>query len=245
MDVMKIIEKCRKYLLLFFFFFLVNGCDSEQTNSTMFDADVTRVVDGDTLHVLIDGKKETIRLLLVDTPETVHPSNAVQPFGAEASNFMKKQLFGEKIQVELGIGERDKYGRLLAYVYHNGQMVNKMLLEKGLARVAYVFEPNTKYVDEFYHIQKQAQREEIGIWSIENYATDKGFQGEELDNQEQGNNNDSLSSDTDCTIKGNINSKGEKIYHTEQSPSYEVTKPEEIFCTEKEAVEAGYRAIKR
>ncbi|MDQ0226889.1 thermonuclease family protein [Metabacillus niabensis] len=64
---------------------------------------------------------------------------------------------------------------MLAYVYIDNTMVNEQLLEKGLARVAYVYEPNTKYVDEFYEIQKNAMEQEIGIWSIENYATEDGF----------------------------------------------------------------------
>ncbi|WP_226530219.1 thermonuclease family protein [Metabacillus niabensis] len=232
------IKRLYSFFLIVLPFTLIIGCGSEQTNSTLLDAEVTKVVDGDTLHVMISGKKETIRLLLVDTPETVHPSKEVQPFGPEASNYMKEKLNGEEIQVELGIGERDKYGRLLAYVYHDNQMINKRLLEKGLARVAYVFEPNTKYIDEFNEIQKQAQNEQVGIWSLENYASDKGFQ-----DKTQVVNDDTVNSG--CTIKGNINSKGEKIYHTVQSPSYNVTKPEELFCTEKEAVEAGYRPVKR
>ncbi|WP_078434557.1 thermonuclease family protein [Metabacillus halosaccharovorans] len=235
---MKNTNRLYSFFLLVLTFTLIIGCGSEQTNSTLLDAEVTKVVDGDTLHVMISGKKETIRLLLVDTPETVHPTKQVQPFGPEASNYMKEKLNGEEIQVELGIGERDKYGRLLAYVYHDNQMLNKLLLEKGLARVAYVFEPNTKYIDEFNEIQKQAQNEQVGIWSLENYATENGFQDET-----QVENDDTVNSG--CTIKGNINSKGEKIYHTMQSPSYNVTKPEELFCTEKEAVEAGYRPVKR
>ncbi|MCM3441732.1 thermonuclease family protein [Metabacillus halosaccharovorans] len=235
---MKKTKRLYSFFLIVLTFTLITGCGSEQTNSTLLDAEVTKVVDGDTLHVMISGKKETIRLLLVDTPETVHPTKQVQPFGPEASNYMKEKLNGEEVQVELGIGERDKYGRLLAYVYRDNQMINKLLLEKGLARVAYVFEPNTKYIDEFNEIQKQAQNEQVGIWSLENYATENGFQDET-----QVENDDTVNSG--CTIKGNINSKGEKIYHTMQSPSYNVTKPEELFCTEKEAVEAGYRPVKR
>jgi len=234
------IEKRSQCFLLLFVLCLLAGCGRDHT-SNLLNAEVTKVVDGDTLQVMIDGKKETIRLLLVDTPETVHPSKPVQPFGPEASDFLKEKVNGEEVQIELGIGERDKYGRLLAYVYHHNQMINKLLLEKGLARVAYVFEPNTKYVDEFYDIQKQAQQKEIGIWSLENYATDDGFQDQWIEEDPE----NKATFNSSCNIKGNINSKGEKIYHTEQSPSYKVTKPEEIFCTEKEAEEAGYRAVKR
>lgn len=224
-------------------FLVTIACSANQDSKDMISAKVINVVDGDTLNVMINDKEETIRLLLVDTPETVHPTKPVQPFGPEASQFLKEQLNGKEVQVELGIGERDKYGRLLAYVYVDKEMVNKLLLEKGLARVAYVFEPNTKYIDEFNSLQEQAQQDEIGIWSIENYATNEGFQT--TINEDQNELNQSLPVDEECTIKGNINSKGEKIFHTEQSPSYKMTKPEEMFCTEDEAIEAGYRAVKR
>lgn len=231
-------EKLKKWILgVIMFLLFTAGCALNEADTNFIPAEVIRVVDGDTVKVKVDGKEETVRLLLIDTPETVHPSKPVQPFGPEASSFTKELLTGKEIQLEMDIGERDKYGRLLAYVYVDGNMVNEMLLEKGLARVAYIYEPNTKYVDDFYEIQKQAQQKEVGIWSIENYATDQGYKEEEGKGQEEINNS--------CTIKGNINSKGEKIYHTEASPSYKVTKPEEMFCTEKEAVEAGYRAINR
>lgn len=141
-------------------------------------ATVLSVVDGDTIKVDLDGKEETIRLVLVDTPETKHPRTGVQPFGPEATEFTTKQLMGKEIHIEPGIEERDRYGRLLAYVYIEDKMFNKMLLEKGLARVA-VYPPNTKYLDEFEKIQSEAKQKEIGIWSIENYATADGYQTKE------------------------------------------------------------------
>ncbi|MCM3237475.1 thermonuclease family protein [Heyndrickxia oleronia] len=140
------------------------------------DATVINVIDGDTVKVNVRGTEETIRLLLVDTPETVHPTKPVQPFGKEASDFSKSIMpAGKAIKVELDVSERDKYGRLLAYVYVGGKMVNETLLEKGLARVAYVYAPNTRYVDKFREIQSMAQKQAIGIWSIENYVQEDGF----------------------------------------------------------------------
>ncbi|WP_343032855.1 stalk domain-containing protein [Cytobacillus depressus] len=134
------------------------------------DGVVTKVVDGDTVKVSLNGKEETIRLLLIDTPETVHPTKPVEPFGKEASDFAKQLMPpGKAVKVELDVSERDKYGRLLAYVYADGRMVNELLLEKGLARVAYVYVPNTRYVDQFREIQTKAQKQQIGIWSLENY----------------------------------------------------------------------------
>jgi micrococcal nuclease len=218
----------RKLSLLLFAFFLslLVGCSSEV--DSLYE--VTKVVDGDTIKVKINGQEETIRLLLIDTPETVHPNKPVQPFGPEASAFVKELLEDKKVKVELGISERDKYGRLLAYVYtESGEMVNELLLAEGLARVAYIYEPNTKYIDEFYAIQKKAQKQNVGIWSIENY--------DDLDNEQEVTG--------DCDIKGNINSKGEKIYHLPSGAYYKQTNAEEMFCTEEEAVNAGFRKSKR
>jgi micrococcal nuclease len=207
-------------------FSLLIGCSNDV--DTYYE--VTRVVDGDTIKVQINGQEETIRLLLIDTPETVHPNKPVQPFGPEASAFVKELLEGEKVKVELGISERDKYGRLLAYVYtESGEMVNELLLAKGLARVAYIYEPNTKYIDEFYAIQKKAQKENVGIWSIENYD----------------DTDDEPVLTGDCDIKGNINSKGDKIYHLPSGAYYKQTIAEEMFCTEEDAVNAGFRKSKR
>lgn len=146
----------------------------------LIPAKIISVTDGDTMKVELNGKKETVRLLLVDTPETKHPSKPVQPFGPEASAFAKKMLKeGKEVQIEIDVSERDKYGRLLAYLWVDGKMFNGMLLEKGLARVAYVYPPNIKYVDQFRAIQKKAQTAGVGIWSIENYAQEDGFHPKE------------------------------------------------------------------
>ncbi|MBO9131137.1 thermonuclease family protein [Bacillus sp. 165] len=199
---------------------------------------IVRVVDGDTMHINLNGKEETIRLLLVDTPETKHPSKPVQPFGPEASNLAKQTLTpGTKVEIELDSSERDKYGRLLCYLYVEGKMFNELLLEKGLARVAYVYVPNTRYVDQFYSIQQQAQTRKKGIWSIENYATENGFNPEAAQNS---SSSPSVPS-SECNIKGNISSKGEKIYHMPNQQFYNITKPEEMFCSRAEAEAAGYR----
>jgi micrococcal nuclease len=225
-------------------------------NKLLLDAKVERVIDGDTLKINLNGRTETVRLLLIDTPETVHPNKPVEPFGKEASNFTKQTLPpGSDIQVELGIGERDKYGRLLAYVYKNGKKINEQLLEKGLARVAYVYPPNTKHIDEFRDIQSKAQKQAIGIWSIENYVTDRGFNDhatkQSFKNKQTTssslNTTNTPSSNQQCkkVIKGNITSTGKKIYHVPGGQYYKITKPEQTFCTEEEAQKAGYRKSMR
>ncbi len=150
----------------------------EVENKKIIPTKVKRVVDGDTMEVSINGKTETVRLLLVDTPETKHPDKPVQPFGPEASAFAKETLLGKNVKIEIDVSERDKYGRLLVYLWIGDKMFNQMLLEKGLARVAYVYPPNVKYVDQYREVQKRAQQAGIGIWSIENYAQDNGFHAE-------------------------------------------------------------------
>jgi len=125
---------------------------------------VLRVVDGDTIQVEINGKKEKVRMLLIDTPETVHPNKPVEAWGLEASEYTKKTLTGKKVELEFDVQERDQYGRLLAYVWLDGRLYNQKLLEQGLAQVV-VYPPNVKYVDQFRDIEKQAKKNKVGIWS--------------------------------------------------------------------------------
>jgi micrococcal nuclease len=170
------------YLVLLLLLTILTACSSEPQDPSgrSFEAKVSRVIDGDTIEIALDQKnnlntKETVRLLLVDTPETVHPEKPVQPFGKEASDYSKKLLTGKTVQVELDVSDRDSYGRLLAYIWLDGKLFNELLIEQGLARVAYIFPPNVKYVDRFQAVQRKAQEAGIGIWSLENYVQDKGF----------------------------------------------------------------------
>lgn len=145
------------------------------------NATVTRVIDGDTLEVSMDGKTEDVRLLLIDTPETVHPNEPVQPFGPEASQFVKNTLSGEEVYVQVGKEELDNYGRLLAYVFIDGKTIQEKLLSKGLARTAYLYNDLTM-LDDFHKAQQPAKDSGIGVWSIEGYAHkdhDHGYHYEE------------------------------------------------------------------
>lgn len=236
----------------------------QEDHKQLIPAVIVKNIDGDTVEVKINSRVEKIRMLCVDTPETHHPRLGVQPFGPEASEYTKKILsVGTQVEIEPGIGDgRDKYGRLLAYIYVNGKMFNEMLLEKGLARVAYIYAPNTKYVDQFYAIQKEAQKKGIGIWSIENYAQEDGYHAssatENMNNKDtatpvdhrnggsfQNNPYDDQETNVNCKgkIKGNANSH---VYHVPGGAYYESTKDNIVwFCSEKEAENAGYRKSKR
>jgi micrococcal nuclease len=135
---------------------------------------VIKVTDGDTFDIEINGKTETVRMLLVDTPETVHPNKPVQPFGKEASAFTTQLLLGKSVKLEADKEDKDQYGRLLRYVYIDGKSVQEQLLEKGYARVS-IYEPNTKYVTKYQQIETEAKNKKIAVWSISDYVQASGF----------------------------------------------------------------------
>lgn len=147
-------------------------------NKELVDVTLDRAVDGDTIKVKYNGNVDTVRYLLVDTPESKKPDSCVQPYGEDASKRNKELVSDGKLQLEFDKGDhRDKYGRLLAYVYVDGKSVQETLLKEGLARVAYVYEPNTKYIDQFRKDEQEAKSEKLSIWSKNGYVTDKGFNG--------------------------------------------------------------------
>lgn len=144
----------------------------------LVDVTLDRAVDGDTIKVKYKGNVDTVRYLLVDTPESKKPDSCVQPYGEDASKRNKELVSDGKLQMEFDKGDhRDKYGRLLAYVYVDGKSVQETLLKEGLARVAYVYEPNTKYIDQFKKDEQEAKSDKLSIWSKNGYVTDKGFNG--------------------------------------------------------------------
>ena len=170
-------------LLLFVLFLNWEEFLKPEINLDSYSAEVLRVVDGDTIDVITDqGIKERVRLLLIDSPESVHPDVEEELFGAEASYFAKQVLEkGKQIRLEIGNPNRDKYERLLAYVWIDDVNFNQLMLEKGYARVAYVYEPNTKYLKEFKKSEAYARRNKLNIWSIKNYVTKDGFDMSILD----------------------------------------------------------------
>ncbi|MFC1509843.1 thermonuclease family protein, partial [Candidatus Omnitrophota bacterium] len=128
---------------------------------------VTRVIDGDTLEVSINGQTEKVRLIGIDTPESVHPSKPVECFGMEASNKAKETLEGQQVRLESdqSQGDRDKYQRLLRYVFlENGTNFNKMMIEQGYAH-EYTYNSPYKYQTEFIKAEKQARTNKAGFWA--------------------------------------------------------------------------------
>jgi micrococcal nuclease len=121
---------------------------------------VKRVIDGDTLVLAND---ERVRLIGVDTPETKHPRKPVQRFGKEASLFTKRMVEGKEVRLEFDWQKRDKYGRLLAYIYLlDGTFVNAEIIKQGYG-FAYTRFP-FKYLEEFRSYEKEARENRKGLW---------------------------------------------------------------------------------
>lgn len=127
---------------------------------------VVGVVDGDTIAVRLDGREETVRYIGVDTPETKRPGTPVQCFGPVASAFNERLVEGERVRVERGVEERDRYGRLLGYVYRasDGLFVNEALVRGGYAR-ARAYAPNDRYAAQFDALAEAAREGGRGLWS--------------------------------------------------------------------------------
>lgn len=124
---------------------------------------VARVVDGDTIEAQIGNEIEDVRLIGIDTPETVKPGTPVQCFGPRASHFTKRQLEGKRVRLVFGVERRDVYGRLLAYAYLDGRFFNPLLIRRGLAR-SLTIPPNDRFASRFQRLELEAARAGRGLW---------------------------------------------------------------------------------
>lgn len=128
---------------------------------------VTEVIDGDTFKVLIDGKSETVRLIAVDTPELSHPQKPVQCFADEAKKYLVSMIQGKNIKLENEPkdNDRDRYGRLLRYVYlEDGTNINNALVKNGYA-FEQTYVEGYKYQELFKTSQKEAEGKKAGLWN--------------------------------------------------------------------------------
>lgn len=124
---------------------------------------VTRVVDGDTIEARIGGEVEDVRLIGIDTPESVQPGEPVECFGPRASRFTHRLLDGREVRLVFGAERRDVYGRLLAYVYLGPRFVNATLVRRGLARTLTI-PPNDRFAPELKALELAAARAGRGLW---------------------------------------------------------------------------------
>lgn len=126
-----------------------------------------RVVDGDTIRVVEDGREEPVRYIGVDTPETVKPGSPVECFGKAASRANAELVEGERVRLVEDVESHDRYGRRLAYVYRvsDGLFVNAELVRQGFATPA-TYPPNVAHADEFAALARRARRDRRGLWSV-------------------------------------------------------------------------------
>lgn len=219
-----------------------------QSQNSFQEATVVSVVDGDTIKVSINGHVSTVRMIGVDTPETVHPSKPVGYFGPEASNYTKENLTGKTVYLQRDVSDTDQYGRLLRYVWTSSPntnepstseikswMFNAVLAINGYARPS-TFPPDVKYAGLFAELSRPAQEGYWGVWGEPVYEPEPAPVPSPAPQQ--------------GLIKGNISSSGEKIYHVPGGAYYakteiDTSKGERWFNTEQEAIAAGWRKSSR
>ena len=138
-------------------------------NAKTISVEFSDCVDGDTAKFIYKNQEITARFLAIDTPETVHPTKDVEEFGKDASDYTCNKLKeAEKIKLEYDedSDELDKYNRHLVWVFVDGELLQKKLVSKGYASVAYLY-GDYKYTDELEKAEQEAEDNKLGIWSIE------------------------------------------------------------------------------
>ena len=165
----------RKLIFVFIIFILPIANVSANEEVTF-----SKCVDGDTFKVILNEEEYTVRMLAVDTPETVHPTKGVEYYGKEASNYTCDKLTNAK-RIELEYDEnsdkKDKYDRLLAWVFVDDELLQELLVENGYAKVAYLYD-DYKYTNLLEEKQELASAKNIGIWNTE---AANNYDGEVMD----------------------------------------------------------------
>ena len=208
----------------------------------LIPAEVARAVDGDTLGVRIGIREEKVRLIGVNTPEISHPGFRMEeePYGNEAFEYTRKHLEGRQVFLELDAGERDRYGRLLAYVWLDrpasgdeaevrAKMYNAELLLNGYAQVMTV-PPNVKYADVFVKFEREAREQAKGLWGAAGASS--------TSNSQPGEKRNSAG-----VYVGNASSK--KFHYPDCQQAQKINPKNRVeFSTREEAIAAGYDPCK-
>ncbi len=222
---------------------------------------VLRVVDGDTIRIDYNGKDEKVRFIGLDTPETKDPRKPIQCFGREATAKMTEFAENKNIRLEFDKtqGERDKYGRLLAFVYsEDNKNLAYEMIRQGYGN-EYTYNSNPyKYQNEFKEAARKAREENKGLWAENTCAGDTtkpadtsapkpqptpAYNPAPAPRSRTAPAPQPQQSQGACVIKGNVGRNG-KIYHMPGQKYYNKTNPEAIFCSEAEAQSAGFRRSK-
>lgn len=134
--------------------------------------EIVKVTDGDTFNIKIGNKVSPIRMLLIDTPETVDPRDKEpMPYGKEASNYGKKHLLGKDAKIYFDGNKTDIHGRTLGYVEIDGVDMNNKMLEEGLAQIRFLYQPHYDRLKKYQKTEEKASKSKKGLWSLDGYAT--------------------------------------------------------------------------
>jgi len=164
-----------------------------------------KCVDGDTIKIELDGKVKTVRMLAVDTPESVHPTKGVEYYGKEASSFTCETFTNaKKIEIEYDedSDKEDKYDRLLVWLFVDGSLFQDLLIQGGYAEVAYLY-GDYKYTSLLQDHQAVAESKKIGIWNEEareSYNSENDIQ-EDVENVDDNYSDDEIKGTVEDTIK--------------------------------------------
>lgn len=155
---------------------------SQSLAAQLIQAKVVKVSDGDTIHVLMAGKNEKVRLIGVNTPEIAHPELGIkeQVYGKAATAYTYKRLYGKQVWIQSDVQPRDKYHRLLAYIWLQkpksyslaevkAKMYNAELVANGYAQLMTIA-PNVKYALIFKNLQREARKNGRGLWAHKIYS---------------------------------------------------------------------------
>ena len=185
----------KKIIIILSIFFIGINCTYAKEKVEFSDC-----VDGDTIKILVDGKVKTVRMLAVDTPESVHPTKDVEYYGKDASEYTcNKVKNAKKLEIEYdeASDKTDKYDRLLVWVFTDGSLLQKDLISNGYAKVAYLY-GDYKYTSKLEDAQELASAKGIGIWDEEakkEYNNQNGITSE-YDNENEENTSDTTASNS-------------------------------------------------
>lgn len=149
------------YIFIICLLFITN------TNAESINLKFSKCIDGDTAEFIYDEETIKVRMLAIDTPETVHPTKGEEPFGKDASNYTCDKITNAKkiiLEFDDNSEKVDKYDRYLGWIFVDDSLLQKKLIENGLAKVAYLY-GNYKYTEELQKAEKIAQEKKLNIWN--------------------------------------------------------------------------------
>jgi micrococcal nuclease len=213
---------------------------------------VVEVIDGNTIRVHLGDRAETVRYIGINTKETNLPTRGPEPSGGEAAEANRELVARQPIRLELDAQERDREGRLLAYVYVADKMVNAELVRRGSAEIMTV-PPNVRHRDLLVTLEQEARDEKRGLWADPSEPTTPTSVAVTQVARPNTKERPGVPPESAWTcplsqpIKGNLGaySSGRCIFHVPDSELYGATQPERCYATADEARKDGCQAARR